>query len=475
MKLNLATISFHGLRVQVLLWTILPLTILLIVFSLTGISGHQASMHALAAEENSRLVVALAKVISLQANYYALQSQIKLSEVPVDALELDQVVEIEHPDVVVTVALIDRHGNVLFNRGGVVPSGQAILSWPGVPQALMGEKGIVFEPETGEGDLIAYAPVPSTDWILVIREPWHSLTVPLLRFEQATPLILLTAVIISLLILFFGLRFVVQPLHELGIQTSQIGQGNFEAASKPVGGVKEIEDLRQTIDQMAHQLQRYQSALQDYLREITQTQEDERARLGRELHDETVQTLIALGHKAQMVQRTLERDPQQSIERVAELRQMVANAIEEVRRFSRALRPLYLEELGLVPALETLARETEATFRIDGTPGRLKADKELAIYRIAQESLNNARRHANAQNLLIQLSYGGSEVILRVSDDGIGFEIPPNLNELTRTGHFGLMGMRERVQIVGGQIKITSTPSQGTVVTVKVNTLGNDT
>ncbi|MBZ0280371.1 MAG: cache domain-containing protein, partial [Anaerolineae bacterium] len=178
MRFNLATISFHGLRVQVLLWTILPLTILLIVFSLTGISGHQASMHALAAEENSRLVVALARVISLQANYNALRSQIALSDVSIDVLELDHLLEIEHPNTTVTLALIDRQGDILFSKGDSPPIGPDILLWPGVSQAITGESGVVFEPETGEGDVIAYAPVPNTDWVLVIREPWHSLTVP---------------------------------------------------------------------------------------------------------------------------------------------------------------------------------------------------------------------------------------------------------------------------------------------------------
>jgi two-component system, NarL family, sensor histidine kinase DegS len=117
-----------------------------------------------------------------------------------------------------------------------------------------------------------------------------------------------------------------------------------------------------------------------------------------------------------------------------------------------------------------LARETGAAFQIVGLPHRLKPDKELALYRIAQESLNNARRHANAQNISLELKYAEAEIILCVCDDGGGFEIPPTFNELTRTGHFGLMGMRERVQIVGGQLKIISSPSQGTVVTVTMPT-----
>ncbi|MBX3063312.1 MAG: HAMP domain-containing protein [Anaerolineae bacterium] len=461
----MAAIRLRSLRAQVLLWTILPLIILLIIFSLTGISSHQNSMHALAAEENTRLVVALARAISLQVNNYNLRFQTTFSEVPVGALELDQLLEIEHPDVTVTFALIDDQGKILFSKGPL-PAGREPLHWTGVSNALAGESGAVFEPETGEGDIIAFAPIPGIDWALLLREPWHSLTVPLLRFEQATPLILLTAIVISLLILFFGLRFVVQPLRKLGIQANEIGQGNFEAAAQPVSGVKEIEDLRETMNQMSHRIQNYQAALQDYLRAVTQTQEAERARLGRELHDETIQTLIALNHKAQMVQRGIERNSPQTAERALELRGMIAAAIEEVRRFSRALRPVYLEELGLIPALDLLAQEAGAQFRINGSPIRLKADQELALYRIAQESLNNAKRHAKAQHLWLELHFLDSTIQLQVRDDGLGFEIPSNLSELTRTGHFGLMGMRERAQLAGGQLKLSSSPMQGTTVTV---------
>lgn len=465
MRLNLSAKSLRGLRVQVLLWMILPLTILLIVLSLTGISSHQSSMHALAAEENTKLVAALAKAVSTQVENYRLRSQTSSDVIPVDALGLNDLLDIEHSNTIMTLALINPEGGIVYAKGDL-STGTNIGDWPGVSLALAGNTGALFASQAMDGDVIAYTPVPNTNWVMIIREPWDSLTVPLIHFEQAMPFILFTAILMSFLTLFFGLQYVARPLRELGQRANRIGQGDFEAAVQPVGGVNEIEDLRHTMDQMAHQLQRYQAALQDYLRAITQTQEEERARLGRELHDETIQTLIALGHKAQMVQRSLERDPAQSAERVTELRQMIASAIEEVRRFSHALRPVYLEELGLVPALETLAHEAGATFQIAGSPSRLKADKELALYRTAQESLTNTRRHAKANRISLELRFDETDTILRVCDDGVGFDLPPSFNELTRTGHFGLMGMHERAQLIGGRIEITSSPTKGTVITV---------
>lgn len=468
MKIILNVFDLRGLRAQVLLWTVLPLTILLIVFSLSGVSSHQQSMQALAAEEHSRLVLALSELISTQLDNYALRNQTTHDQVPADALDLERILSVNHPNAISTVVLLDRNGQVLFGTGDVPPASD-IRDWAGVTNGLAGETGVLFTSDTMHSDVVAYTPVPNTEWTLIIREPWHSLTDPLIRFEQITPFILLTAIVISLLILFFGLRYVVQPLRELRTRANQIGQGNFNAAAQPVGGAKEIEDLRGTLHDMALRIQSYQTALQDYARAVTQAQEEERARLARELHDETVQTLIALGHKAQMAQRTLARDPEQAGTRISEFRQMIQEAIEEIRRFSRALHPHYLEELGLVTALETLAREASADFQVQGSQHRMKPDHELAFYRIAQEALNNALRHAQAHRISVEVRFETSSTTMRVCDDGKGFEIPAYFNDLTRTGHFGLMGMRERAQLVSGQLNIMSTPSEGTKVIFTVD------
>ena len=366
------SLSLLGLRAQVLLWTVLPLTILLIIFAFSGVNSHQSSMRALAVDENTRLIGALSRLIAAQVENYSLRQQITPDQVRASDLDLDSQLAVEHPNSTGTVALLDQDGSVLFSRGTIPPS-EDILTWPGVAQALAGESGALFASESEHGDVVVYTPILNTRWSLLIREAWHSLTDPLIRFEQVTPFILFTATAISLLTLFFGLRFVAQPLRELGLRANQIGQGQFDAAAKAIGGVKEIEDLRVTLNEMARQLQSHQAALHDYLRQVTQAQEEERARLGRELHDETVQALIALSHKAQMVQRNFERSSPQTSQHIAELRQMVAQGIDEVRRFSRALHPHYLEELGLVTALETLAREVGAQFSVIGQPSEMRA------------------------------------------------------------------------------------------------------
>ena len=464
MHFSPAFFHLHGLRTQVLLWTVLPLTILLIVFSVSGVSSHQQSMRALSADENARLVMALAQLVGLQAENTALREHASLDQVSVSDLPLASLLDVQHADAVVTVVLLDRTGKLLFGTGDV-PAANTLTNWPGASQALAGQSGVLFTDETNSGDVVAYAPVLSTGWVLLLREPWHSLTDPLIRFEQIIPFVLLTAVVISLLALFFGVRNVVQPLRELRLRANQIGQGQFDAAAQPVSGVTEIEALRVTLNDMAQRIRSDQASRQEYLGAVTRAQEEERVRIARELHDETVQTLIALGHKAQMAQRALARDPEQTPARIGELRELIAQAIEEVRRFSQALHPYYLEELGLVPALETLAHEAHADFQVRGSPYRLKSDNELALYRIAQEALNNARRHAQAPTVRVEISFEEQHVILVVRDDGHGFAVPADLSHLTHSGHFGLIGMRERSQLVGGQLQVESQSASGTTIT----------
>jgi signal transduction histidine kinase len=457
-------LKLHGLRAQVLLWTVLPLTILLIIFAFSGVNSHQNSMQSLAIEENSRLITALARLLVAETKLYVVEQRLTLAAVQAHKLDLNRLLAVEHPHTIGTVALLDEQGRVLFSRG-TPPPDHPLQAWLGV-EAPIADGSVEFIGE--HGDVVAYTPIADLGWILVIRESWHALTDPLFQIEQILPLILFTATAVSLLTLFFGLHLVVRPLQELGIRANLIGQGQFQATAESVGGVQEIEDLRETLHRMAQQVQNYQTALHDYLRAVTQTQEEERARLGRELHDETVQTLIALSHKAQVIQRHYERAAPQTSADIQTMRQMITSAIDEVRRFSRALHPHYLEELGLVTALETLAQEGGATFYTTGSGAALLPEQELAIYRVAQEAFNNARHHAAAQHIEIRLQFAASEVQLCVKDDGKGFTVPVSLNDLTRSGHFGLIGMRERARLVNGHLTINSVQGSGTLVTLKL-------
>jgi len=537
----MSNLHVRRLRVQVLLWTILPGIIFLVAFSLTGIGSHEESMRRLVAEENLKLVGAVSTAISTRLEHYTAHLELMaaapaayptlkevevwrfasdqpgsqslpawvqtavtaapagtpsaqgtritfdadsgrvvwtvplrgqnagwlVGSVPVTAFGLDKLMAMSHPNSVTTFVLTNNSDQIIYGKGQA-PAAELVGAWPGVGPALGGEKGVLVDTSNGQEDIIAFASVAGAPWALIIREPLDALTAPLFHYSSLLPLILTAAVILSFFTLFFGLRYIAQPIELLASQANRIGQGEFAAASQPVGGLDEIEDLRGSIDLMAQRIQANQAALQAYAHAVTSVQEVERSRLARELHDETVQALIALDHKAQMVQRSFDRHPERCREQMADLRHMIAGAIQEVQRISQALRPPYLDDLGLAPAVEILAHDAGAELRVAGVARRLGADKELVLYRIAQESLTNVRRHAHAQTIRVALHFGLTGVTLAIRDDGVGFVMPDMLTVLTGTGHFGLMGMRERAELIGGQFHIATTPGAGTAAIVQV-------
>ena len=138
------------------------------------------------------------------------------------------------------------------------------------------------------------------------------------------------------------------------------------------------------------------------------------------------------------------------------VRAMLAETLESVRRFSRDLRPIYLEDLGFLPALEVLAREADqretlsVQLTVSGSPRRLPPDLELAAYRIVQEALNNVVQHAAADQAWVEVGFEADGLTLSVRNDGQGFEAPDLPDALARRGHFGLMGIQERALLYGG-------------------------
>ncbi len=241
------------------------------------------------------------------------------------------------------------------------------------PLLREGTGATLYDAPDGQRMSLAYAPLDleGLDWWVIVEQPWHELVGPVLRYSQFVPLVAALAVVVSLLTLYYGIRSIVQPLRALGQRAERVAWGDFDGAGigTPVGGVREIEDLRCTLDQMARRVQSYQIGMHDYIAAITQGQEEERKRLARELHDDTVQALIALGQRVEMAQKALPGDPDHAAERLVTARGMIAESLEGVRRFSRDLRPPYLDDLGLVPALEMLAR-SEAKDGAGRRPGR---------------------------------------------------------------------------------------------------------
>lgn len=369
------------------------------------------------------------------------------------------------------VVLVDQNANLLF-RNGALDLIKNPQDHPGVTEALVGESGTTyFMAEDGE-HVVAFSPVSPTDWALVIEEPWDAVASPLLRYSETGSLVLVPIVIFSLFALWFGTRKIIQPLNKFQRQAISFTYGDYSAFDKPVGGITEIQTLHEAFIDMSEEVLTAQQTLKNFLGKITTGQEDERKRLARELHDETLQSLIALNQRVMMVKRQAEKAGVQDA--LDEIEAMIAQTMQELRRLTRALRPIYLEELGLVAALENLAIETSETSNIQvefteyGDEQRLQDHVEIAVFRISQEALSNIIRHSDATQANMTIRFMPKEIVLTISDNGKGFASPPNPTELSNKGHYGLLGMHERAELIGAKINIDSGSHQGTTITLQI-------
>lgn len=203
-------------------------------------------------------------------------------------------------------------------------------------------------------------------------------------------------------------------------------------------------------------------AMRSYVRGVTKAQEEERTRIARELHDDTAQSLVLL-------RRVLDLAGEDE-GRLDEVRGLTDTILEGVRRFSRDLRPSVLDHLGLQPAIESIAADaTErgvvtASVDVTGTARRLAPEEELVVFRIAQEALRNAEKHAGECNVTIRLAFSEDQVALTVTDDGVGFEM--GRVQSAEAGRLGLLGMKERAELLGAEFSIESRPGDGTVVSL---------
>lgn len=218
---------------------------------------------------------------------------------------------------------------------------------------------------------------------------------------------------------------------------------------------------------------RMRENLSFYLREFTKAQEEERNRIARELHDDTIQALVVLSRQLDnlaSIGKGFSKDNRAVLEH---LWQQTNSVIQDVRRLSQDLRPPMLDRLGLLPSLEWLASDVSRYSGIAikpqvlGTERRMPPEAELMLFRIAQEALRNMWRHSQATEAEIIVEFDVGRIRITVKDNGKGFDLPKSVGDLTRSGKLGLAGMQERVQLLGGNITLESKPGKGTSIIVE--------
>ena len=202
---------------------------------------------------------------------------------------------------------------------------------------------------------------------------------------------------------------------------------------------------------------------------IIRSQEEERRRVARDIHDGPAQAIANIVFRAEVCERLIDTDTERAKIELKSLRAHIRNTLTEIRRIIFDLRPMAIDDLGLVPALRSILEALRdqnglfAEISVIGDERRIEDHIEIGVFRVAQEALNNVVKHANASTIRVRVEFAPKTVAVIVEDNGQGFD---QRSEEATTGHFGLLGMRERLQLLDGSLTIKSAKGRGTKILI---------
>jgi two-component system sensor histidine kinase DegS len=220
---------------------------------------------------------------------------------------------------------------------------------------------------------------------------------------------------------------------------------------------------------------RLQENLEFYLQQSVKAQEEERKRISRELHDDTIQALVVLSRQLDNLASNSYNLTEDERIRLDNLQKQTTDIMQGVRRLSQDLRPAALDRLGLLPALEWLVSDVmnysglETKINTTGNTRRFPEEVELVLFRITQEALRNTWRHSKATEAEINVEFGQNGVKITIIDNGKGFNPPQAIGDLAKDGKLGLAGMLERARLIGGNLTVESEPEKGTKVIIELS------
>lgn len=234
-----------------------------------------------------------------------------------------------------------------------------------------------------------------------------------------------------------------------------------------------IRQGREEYQKLFAESQLMQKKLRQLTRQIIQAQEEERKEISRELHDEVVQTLVGINVELSALGQSASQGSRSLKSKIAHTQRLVENSVNAVHRFARELRPAVLDDLGLIPALHAYSKNVAARKKIRIQLTAFHGVEDLAaavrtvMFRVAQEALTNVVRHAHATLVTLNISKISRAIRMEISDDGRSFQVEKVLLANTQK-RLGLIGMRERVEMIGGALSIESVPGRGTTVRAEI-------
>jgi signal transduction histidine kinase len=225
--------------------------------------------------------------------------------------------------------------------------------------------------------------------------------------------------------------------------------------------------------QLLERSDRLQEQLRRLSRQILSAQEEERKKISRELHDVIAQTLTSINLRLSALKKEAAIDTRDIEQSIARTQQLVEKSVSIVHQFARELRPTVLDDLGLIPALhtfmKTFTRETGVHVSLSSFAAveQVNGDKRTVLYRVAQEALNNVARHAQASQVAVSIQKQHGAICMKIKDNGKGFPAEQVLHA-RKQKRLGLLGMRERVEMVNGNFAINSAPGKGTTILAQI-------
>ncbi|HLE02028.1 MAG TPA: histidine kinase [Dehalococcoidia bacterium] len=353
--------------------------------------------------------------------------------------------------------------------------------------------------------IVAYTPLSGLPWGVAVEQDRDVALAVASDLQRRFLLFGLLALVGAALLAWVDVRQVVKPLRMLTARASRMAGGDLKtpiglARRDEVGTLaRAFESMRQQLGDSLGEIERRDKELEERVRERTReverlyvelqakedlrshlleklisAQEEERARIARELHDEAGQSLTGIAMSLEAAEASLGPDASTAKERLERAKAVALDTIEEIRKLVVDLRPVALDDLGLVPALRSYAEERLAgrgvrvALEAAERGKRLPPHVESTLFRVVQEAVTNIARHAEAKTARIRLHRDGQRLTLLVEDDGKGFDMAEVLGSPDKTRALGLLGMQERVSLCGGSLRVESAPGSGTRVRAEI-------
>jgi two-component system sensor histidine kinase UhpB len=274
---------------------------------------------------------------------------------------------------------------------------------------------------------------------------------------------------------YWVIKTALRPLRELREMVTRMqAESIAEQVRLPEDADPDIRQLAATVNAMLDRLDTRTRQLRAISERLINAQEDERKRIARRLHDDTGQSLSMLIMNLERMESLIPAEASDLLRRVTTTRKLATRTLEDLRNVIYGLRPTMLDDLGLASAIRWYARSgldeagVQVTFDSLDETMRLPSQVETTLFRIAQEAISNIVRHANAKSASIALWQEDGAACLWVEDDGCGFDLTCISTQALPLQHLGLLGIRERAELVGGEVMVDSAPGRGTRLEVHI-------